>query len=52
MNTTSESKKVDMGHFEERTNGFKTGKDIVTGQVVGNQFSIAPQTLQVIELIK
>ena len=52
MNTTTENKKVDMSHFEERTNGFKSGKDIVSGQVVGNQFSIAPQTLQVIELIK
>jgi len=52
MNTTTENKKVDLSHFEERTNGFKSGKDIVSGQVVGNQFSIAPQTLQVIELIK
>ena len=52
MNTSTENKKVDLSHFEERTSGFKTGKDIVTGQLVGNQFSIAPQTLQVIELIK
>ena len=52
MNTTTENKKVDLSHFEERTNGFKSGKDIVSGQVVGNQFSIAPQTLQVIQLIK
>ena len=52
MNTDSKERKLNFEKYSERTNGFKGGKDIVSGMKMGNQFSIPAMTMQVIELTK
>jgi hypothetical protein len=41
-----------MSKYSERTTGFKGGKDIVSGNVMGAEFSIPSMSMQVIELTK
>ncbi len=52
MNTDNKSRNVSMHKYAERTNGFKGGKDIVSGKIVGAEFSIPSMSMQVIELTK
>ncbi|MEN9697971.1 MAG: hypothetical protein RLZ56_1392 [Bacteroidota bacterium] len=52
MNTDNKERTVNMANFEERTHGFKGGKDIITGNSIGSQFSIPAMSMQIIELTK
>ncbi len=52
MNTDNKERKVNFEKYRERTNGYLGGKDIVSGNLIGNQFSIPAMTMQVIELTK
>jgi len=52
MNTDNKERKLGFEKYAERTNGFKGGKNIVTGEKIGNEFSIAAMSMQVIELTK
>lgn len=52
MNTSKQERKVDFNEFEERTNGFSGGKEVVSGQAIAKKFSIPALTMQVIELTK
>jgi len=52
MNTDSKERKVNFEKYQERTKGFTHGKDIITGNQFGDQFSIAPMKMQLIELTK
>jgi len=52
MNTDTKERKLNFEKFTERTNGFKSGKDIVTGAQIGNEFTMAAMSMQVIELTK
>ncbi len=52
MNTDNKERKVNFEQYLERTNGFKGGKDIVTGNKLGNQFSIPSMQMLVLELTK
>ena len=52
MNTDSKSREVNLSNYSERTNGFNSGKEIITGNKVGAQFSIPSMSMQVIELTK
>ena len=51
-NTNNKKRKVNFEKYRERTNGYLGGKDIVSGNLIGNQFSIPAMTMQVIELTK
>jgi glycosidase len=52
MNTDSKSREVNLSNYSERTNGFNSGKEIITGNKMGAQFSIPSMSMQVIELTK
>ena len=52
MNTDTKERKLNFEKYAERTDGFKGGKDILTGAQIGKEFSIAAMTMQVIELTK
>jgi hypothetical protein len=41
-----------MSKYEERTNAFKGGKEIISGNQIGPAFSIPAMSMQVIELTK
>lgn len=52
MNTGTTERTVNFANFEERTNGFKGGKEVVSGKLISNSFTIPAQNMQVIELTK
>jgi glycosidase len=52
MNTDTKERKLNFEKYAERTDGFKGGKDIVTGAQIGNEFTMAAMSMQVIELTK
>jgi glycosidase len=52
MNTDNKERKLNFEKYAERTDGFKGGKDIVTGAQIGNEFTMAAMSMQVIELTK
>jgi glycosidase len=52
MNTSKQERKVDFNEYEERTNGFSGGKEVVSGQAIAKKFSIPALSMQVIELTK
>ena len=52
MNTDTKERKLNFEKFSERTRGFTGGKDIVTENKIGKEFSLASMTMQVIELTK
>ena len=52
MNTDVKERKLNFEKFRERTNGFKRGVDIITGNNIEKEFSIPSMTMQVIELMK
>jgi glycosidase len=52
MNTDTKERLVDFSKYEERTQGFKSGRDIISGNKVGSSFSIPAMSMQVIELTK
>ncbi len=52
MNTDTKERPVDFSKYEERTQGFKSGRDIISGNKVGSSFSIPAMSMQVIELTK
>lgn len=52
MNTDTMERKVSLSNFQERTVGFKGGKNIENGNAIGSTFTIPAMTMQVIELTK
>ena len=52
MNTNEQDRMVDFSDYMERTNGFDSGKDVVSGKTITKQFTIPALTMQVIELNK
>jgi len=52
MNTSEQDRMVDFSDYAERTNTFKGGKDIISGNQIGPAFSIPAMSMQVIELTK
>ena len=52
MNTDTMERKVTLSNYEERTAGFKGGKNIENGNAIGSVFTIPAMTMQVIELTK
>jgi glycosidase len=52
MNTDTKARTVNLSKYSERTASFKSGKDIISGNLVGSEFSIPAMTMQVIELTK
>ena len=52
MNTDTKSRNVKMSKYTERTNSFTSGKDIISGNNIGSEFSIPAMSMQVIELTK
>jgi glycosidase len=52
MNTDTMERKVSLSNFQERTAGFKGGKNIENGNTIGSTFTIPAMTMQVIELTK
>jgi glycosidase len=52
MNTDTKARNVNLSKYTERTSGFKGGKDIISGNTMGAEFSIPSMSMQVIELTK
>ena len=52
MNTDTMERKVALSNYQERTAGFKGGKNIENGNAIGSVFTIPAMTMQVIELTK
>ena len=52
MNTDTKSRNVKLSKYTERTNSFTSGKDIISGNTIGSEFSIPAMSMQVIELTK
>jgi glycosidase len=52
MNTDTQSRKVNMSNYTERTNSFTGGNEIISGNKIGPEFSIPAMSMQIIELTK
>ena len=52
MNTDNKARSINLNKYTERTNVFKGGKDIISGDQIGAVFSIPAMHMQVIELTK
>ncbi len=52
MNTSEQERNVDFNDYKERTNGFSSGKEVVSSKSIAQQFNIPAMTMQVIELTK
>ena len=52
INNNSTEKEIDMGSFAERTEGFHSGLDIVSGKQVNRNFNAAPNSISILELKK
>jgi glycosidase len=52
MNTDTKTREVKLSTYEERTKSYAGGKDIISGNLIGSQFSIPAMSMQVIELTK
>jgi glycosidase len=52
MNTDNKSRNVKLSKYIERTSSFTGGKDIISGNTIGSEFSIPAMSMQVIELTK
>jgi len=52
MNTAETEKEVDAKKYAERTTGFKSAKDVISGKVMGTSFKIPAKTMWVLELGK
>ena len=50
MNTSDKEKSVQFSQFDERTKGFTKGKEVTSGQIVGDQFTIPAKKMWVIAL--
>ena len=50
MNTADKEMKVDFAKYAERTKGFSSAKDVVTGNTLGSNFSIPAKQMWVLEL--
>lgn len=52
MNTDEKARTIDFGKYAERTTGFKTAKDIVSGDVRSTGFEIPAKSMWVMEMGK
>jgi hypothetical protein len=52
MNTDNKARNVNFSKYTERTNGFNGGKNIISGNQLGQAFSIPAMSMYVIELTK
>ncbi len=52
INNNPTEKEIDMGSFAERTEGFHSGLDIVSGKQVNRNFNAAPNSISILELKK
>ncbi len=50
MNTSDESKNINFSDYTERTRGFHTATDVISGQVYAPQFSIEPMSMKVLKM--
>jgi hypothetical protein len=52
VNSNDKAQNVQFSDYAELTNGFKGGKEVVTGYQVGTKFSIPAKQMWIIELSK
>ena len=52
MNTDTKERSVKLSKYAERTQLYKGGRDIISGNEIGSEFSIPSMSMQVIELTK
>jgi glycosidase len=52
MNTDTKARDLQLSKYTQRTNSFKGGKDIISGNNMGSEFSIPAMSMQIIELTK
>jgi len=52
MNTSEKEKTVSFENFAERTTGFTKAKDVVSGSILNNQFTIPSKKMWILELLK
>ncbi len=52
MNTDTKTREVKLANYPERTKAYTRGRDIISGNLTGSQFSIPAMSMQVIELTK
>lgn len=52
MNTDTQNRMVNFADYAERTSGFNSGKEIISGKQINTKFEIPAGTMQIIELSK
>ncbi len=52
LNTSDKEKEIKLTDYAERTNGFKSGKDVISGTIISGNFTLAPKKISIIELSK
>lgn len=52
LNTSTKEKEVAMTDFSERTNGFSGARNVITGDISANRFTIPPKKMLILELNK
>ena len=52
MNTSKTTKKINIGNYKERTNGFSKMKNILTGEILNGDISVDAKATGVYELLK
>ncbi len=52
LNTTDKSREVNLSDYTERTSQFTHARNVLTQEKTGQQFTVAPQTMLILELVK
>ena len=52
INNNATEKEIDMAAYAERTDGFNSGKDAVTGKIVNRKFNASPNSIMILELAR
>lgn len=52
MNTGDTEKKLNLADYAERTHGFNRGRDVVTGAILSDSFSVPAKKITILELLK
>jgi hypothetical protein len=52
LNTSDKEKEIKLTDYAERTNGFRSGKDVISGAVISEKYTLAPKKISIIELSK
>jgi len=52
INNNTTEREIDMSAYAERTEGFNSGKDAISGKIVNRKFNASPNSIMILELAR